>query len=251
MPSRPVSTPGAAPARRGIFRRRKGGGQPGKQGRLSQLRAVYRMTRTADPAVTWWIVGSFVLVLGIALAVGFATGHPIYATVVGLPLALLAGMFFLARRAERAAYAQLAGQPGAAGAALHVLRRGWHVEDQPVAVDPRTRDTVFRAVGRPGVVLVSDGPAHRVGKLLEAERRKVARVLPDVPVHLIQAGDGDDQVPLATLPRRVSRLKGKLTRQEVSEVTKRLKALGGARPPIPRGMDPLRARPDRKAARGR
>ncbi|SDQ03909.1 DUF4191 domain-containing protein [Quadrisphaera sp. DSM 44207] len=273
MPRRPAPAPsrGAAPStrssgatpvgaasgstgpspRRGLLRRRGGGASSSKQGRLSQLRAVYRMTRTHDPAVTWWVLGAFVLVLGLALAIGFATGHPIYATILGLPLALLAALFFLARRAERAAYGQLAGQPGAAGAALRVLRRGWHVEDEPVAIDPRTRDAVFRVVGRPGVVLVSDGPAHRVGKLLEAERRRVARVLPDVPVHLVQAGDGEGQVPLSALPRRVMRLKGGLTKQEVAEVVRRLRALGGLRPPIPRGIDPTRVRPDRKGARGR
>jgi Domain of unknown function (DUF4191) len=234
-----------APKRR-FGRRRKAGG-----GRLAQIRAVFQMTRKADPSVVWWMLGAAVGIVAVALVIGLLTGHPIYACFLALPLAALAAMFILARKAERAAYLQIEGQPGAAGAALRSLRRGWTVEEQPVAVDPRTQDSVFRVVGRAGVVLVGDGPPHRIGKLLEAEKRKVARVVPSVPVHLLQAGDGEEQVPLRKLARRVMKLKPTLTKQEVAEVHKRLRALGGLRPPIPKGIDPLRARPDRKAQRGR
>ena len=42
-----------------------------------------------------------------------------------------------------------------------------------------------------------------------------------------------------------------LTKEETSVVNKRLKSLGGMRPPIPKGIDPTRARVDRKAMRGK
>jgi hypothetical protein len=231
------------------FGRRKRAGAP--SGRVAQMRAVFTMTRRADPAVVWWMLLVFAAVMAVALTLGVLTGHPIYASFLGLPMALLGAMFVLARRAERAAYLQIEGQPGAAGAALRALRRGWAVEEQPVALDPRTQDSVFRAVGRAGVVLVGDGPEHRIGKLLEAEKRKVARVLPSVPIHLIQAGNGAEQVPLRKVTGRVMKLKPTLTKAEVAEVNKRLRALGGLRPPVPKGMDPLRVRPDRKVQRGR
>jgi hypothetical protein len=243
----PTAPDSGAPKRR-FGRRRKAGA---RQGRLAQIRAVFSMTRKADPSVVWWMLLAFVGIIAVALAIGLLTGHPIYATFVGLPIAVLAAVFILARKAERAAYLQIEGQPGAAGAALRVLRRGWTVEEEPVAIDPRTRDSVFRAVGRPGVVLVGDGPPHRIGKMLEAEKRKVSRVVPSVPVHLVQAGSGEGQVPLRKVGGRVTKLKATLTKQEVAEVNKRLRALGGIRPPIPKGMDPLRARPDRRAQRGR
>ena len=38
---------------------------------------------------------------------------------------------------------------------------------------------------------------------------------------------------------------------EVAAVNKRLKAMGGLRPPLPAGVDPNRVRMDRKAMRGR
>lgn len=247
--SAPPSADGAKPPRRGLLRRRKAAG--GKPGRIAQFRQIYAMTRKSDPAVTWWMLLVVAAVMAIALVIGIIWGHPVYTSVLGLPIAFMLALLVMARRAERAAYGQIEGTPGAAGAALRSLRRGWTVEEEPVAIDPRTQDTVFRAVGRPGVVLVGDGPAHRVGKLLETERRKVARVLPTVPVHVIQAGNDDGQVPLPKVGRKVQKLKPKLTKPEIAEVHNRLKALGGLKAPVPRGIDPMRARPDRKMMRGR
>lgn len=245
------STPSPDPGKGRFGRKRTAAAAKTKTGRVAQMRQVFAMTRRADPSSVWWMLLVAAGVLLVAVGIGLLTGHPIYATVMGLPLAVLGAMFVLARKAERAAYLQIEGEPGAAGAALRALRRGWTVEETPVALDPRTQDSVFRAVGRAGVVLVGDGPPQRIGKLLETERRKIARVLPTVPIHLIQAGSGDAQVPLRKVAPKVMKLKPSMTKQETAEVTKRLKALGGMRPPIPRGIDPMKARVDRKAMRGR
>jgi hypothetical protein len=228
-----------------------GGSTPKKQGRLSQLRAVFAMTRKSDPAAVWWMLLAFVGTVVIAFGIGVLIGHPIYVSIIGVMLGLLFAMAILARRAEGAAYAQLAGQPGAAGAALQGLRRGWNIEQQPVAIDPRTQDMVFRAVGRPGVVLVTEGPVPRVNRLAEQERKRLNRVLPNVPVAIVNAGDGAEQVPLRKVSRTLTKMRPALTKNEVSEVAKRLRALGAAKLPIPKGVDPMRARPDRKATRGR
>ncbi|WP_369070580.1 DUF4191 domain-containing protein [Kineococcus terrestris] len=226
--------------------------------RTRQLKQVYDMTVRVDPVTRWWMLLAlavpFVLAIGLGFAFGTSSvGFWIYWAVIGLGLGVLAAMIVLARRAERAAYMNLEGQKGATGAALSSIRRGWNVEQEPVAIDPRSQDMVFRAVGRAGVVLVGDGPPQRVRKLLEAERRKVARVLPNVTVHTFTVGNGGgaDEVPLRKVASKVQRLKPVLTKQEVSAVIKRLRALGGIRPPVPQGIDPLRARPDRRAMRGR
>lgn len=216
-----------------------------------QVWAAYQMARETDPAVTWWIVGAFVGVLAVGAVLGVALNHLVYFLVLAIPFALLAGMYVLARRAESAAYARIEGQPGASRSALGTIRRGWTFAEEPVAFEPRTQDMVFRGVGRPGVVLVGEGPAHRVDKLLEAERKRTARVLSGVPIHLIQVGNEDGQTPLRKLPRQVQKLKPKLTKAELAAVNKRLVALGTAKLPIPKGVDPLRARPDRKGMRGR
>ena len=105
---------------------------------------------------------AFLGVVAVSLLVGFLLDNWITGLIIGIPLGLLAATLILSRRAERAAFAQIENQPGASGAALGTLKRGWITEDQPVAVNPRTQDAVFRAIGRPGVVLVSEGPTHRV-----------------------------------------------------------------------------------------
>lgn len=225
--------------------------KPKKQRWYHQVWAAYTMTKRQDPLVTWVLLAVFVGILAVALLVGFLTDHPIYATIVGLPFALLGAMFVLTRRAERAAYTQIEGQPGAVRAALGTVRGGWVFDDEPVAVNPRTQDFVFRGVGRPGVVLVSEGPKHRVTRLLEDERKRVARVLPNVPITTIQCGTDEGQVPLPKVAGKVRKLKKTLTRPEAAEVGKRLRALGAARLPIPKGIDPTKARPDRKGMRGR
>ncbi|WGW13485.1 DUF4191 domain-containing protein [Saxibacter everestensis] len=235
----------------GLFRRKPKDEKPKKDGRLKQIWSVFQMTRRQNPNVVWWMLLAFLGVVLIALLIGLWFGHPIYSSILGAAVGVLAAMFILARMAERAAFAQIEGQPGAVGAALGTLRRGWAVEEQPVAIEPRTQDVVFRAVGRGGVVLVSEGPPQRASKLLAKENKKTTRVLPNVPVHLIQGGNADGQVPLRKLPSTVTKIKPTLTKAEVLAVRKRLTALGGASLPIPKGIDPTRARPDRKAMKGR
>ncbi|GIG27456.1 DUF4191 domain-containing protein [Cellulomonas marina] len=215
-----------------------------------QLWQVFQMTRRQDPAITPILLGTIAVVLLLAVVISLLTGSWLWFVAL-LPFAVLAPMVVLARRAETAAYTQIEGQPGAAMAALGTIRRGWSFTQEPVAVDPRSQDLVFRGVGRAGIVLVSEGPAGRAARLLEAERKRTARVVNGVPIHLVQMGDGEGQVPLRKLPRTVQKMRPTLTKQEVGEVTKRLTALGAARPPIPKGVDPYRTRPDRKGARGR
>jgi hypothetical protein len=225
---------------------------PAKQGRIAQIRAVFTMTRQADPAVVWWMLAAFAGTMLVAYGIGYAIGHPIYVLILGLPLGVLLALLIMARRAERAAYARFEGQPGATSVALQNLRRGWNVEQEPVAIDARTKDMVFRAVGRPGVVLVAEGPPQRATKLADSERKRITRVLgATVPVTVLTCGDGEGQVALRKLSSHMTRMKPALTKTEVSEVAKRLRALGGVRPPIPKGIDPTRMRPDRRATRGR
>lgn len=209
----------------------------------------YKMTYERDRKVPWLMLAAFAAVMVVALIIGQIWGQIIYMAIIGVPFGLLAAMFVLARRAEKAQYAQIEGQPGASRAALGTIRRGWSFDDEPVAVDPKTQDLVFRGLGRAGVLLVTEGPPNRVKKLIDAEQRKLNRVLSGVPVVVVQCGNSEGQVPLPKLARHVQKLKPKLTKAEVGEVSKRLTALGKIRMPIPKGVDPNRARPDRKGMR--
>jgi hypothetical protein len=241
-----TSSTGATPARSGSG---KGADTPPKTRWYKQVWQVYQMTRETDPAVTWWMLGTFLGILAVGVVVGLLTDKVWYFATLALPFGLLAAMFLLTRRAETAAYRKIEGQPGASLSALSTIRRGWTFAQEPVQFDPRTQDAVFRGLGRPGVVLVSEGPTQRVGRLLEAERKKVARVASGVPITTIQVGDGEGQVALRRLPRAVQKLKPKLTKAELAVIDKRLTALGTMKLPIPKGIDPMKARPDRKGMR--
>lgn len=228
-----------------------------KQGRLSQVRDVYRISKQADPAIGWYMLLSFLVVFGVLLVVGFIVKLPWIFGIFGVLFGILAATIMMSRRAERAAYTQIEGQAGAAGAALTSIRRGWYTDREPVAADvARPGDInsaamVYRALGRPGVVLVGEGPTGRVQKLLAAEKKRVERVAPGVPVTTLRVGSGENEVPLPKLASKVQRLKPTITKDEMSLVNKRLKSLGGIRAPLPPGVDPMKARMDRKALRGK
>jgi len=57
-------------------------------------------------------------------------------------------------------------------------------------------------------------------------------------------------VSIRKVANKLQRMKSVLTKEEVAAVNKRLKAMGGMRPPLPAGIDPNRVRMDRKAMRG-
>jgi hypothetical protein len=231
--------------------------QEKKQGRLSQIRDVYRVSKQADPLIGWFMLLSFLVVFGVLLVVGFLVKLPWIFGIFGVLFGILAATIIMSRRAERAAYSQIEGQAGAAGAALTSIRRGWYTDREPVAADvARPGDIssaamVYRALGRPGVVLVGEGPTARVQKLLATEKKRVERVAPGVPVTTMRVGSGENEVPLPKLASKVQRLKPQITKDEMALVNKRLKALGGLRAPLPPGVDPMRARMDRKALRGK
>jgi hypothetical protein len=224
---------------------------PKKRRWYHNLADAYRLTAAAEPWVGWAMLGSFLGSIGIAVAIGFATGHPVYAGFLGGGFGLTFAMLILSWRVRAVSYAQIEGHPGASMAVLDQIKRGWNIEREPVAINPRTQDLVFRMVGRPGVVLISEGPASRVKRLLKDEEKRITRVVPNVPVHLVQTGREEGQVPLAKLQSKVRKLPKKLTADEVSTVAHRLRSLSTNKLPIPKGIDPLRARPDRKSSRGR
>ena len=225
-------------------------GRPAKEpGRVKQLIDVFHMTRKADSTLIWWMLLAFLvpLLVGITLSVfaGTVLGTILW-VVLGVFSGGLAALIVMNRRAERAAYARMDGQQGAVGAVLRAtLRRGWRGSEIPVAVNPRTRDAVYRAVGRPGVVLIAEGPKGRTQRLLDEERRKVVRVAPNTPVSVLRVGPDEGSIKLGQINRSLTRLKGKLTRAEVLAVSNRLESLAGG-VPVPKGIDPTKSRPVRR-----
>jgi len=209
----------------------------------------FTYTRRQDPRSVWYMLGAGVGIVVVGYVVGLIIGHPVYLLVVAVPFAFLGALFVLTRRFTRAQYTEIHDEVGASRAVLGTVRRGWTFAEEPVALDPKTQDLVFRGVGRHGIVLVGEARTPKVKRLLSDERRKLNRILKDVPVTVLEVGDREGQVPLDKLVSTVQKLKPQITRNELGEVEKRLQALGTARLPIPKGVDPRRARIDRKGMR--
>jgi hypothetical protein len=220
-------------------------------GRLKQMWDVFQMTRRYDSRAIYWMVGGLVIpiILGLILAFTLSGGNlfnTILWIVAGIMAGILALLVILGRRAEKAAYSQIEGQPGAVGAVLKSnIRRGWQASEMPINVSPRTQDAVYRAIGRGGVVLIGEGPKSRTQRMLDEERRTVARVLPNVPINFLYVGPDQDSIPLYKLSRNLRRFKPVLRKAEIMAVSNRLSSL--AKPPmgIPKGVDPFKARAQR------
>ncbi len=224
--------------------------KPAKRRWYHNIADAYRITQASYPWMRWALIGIFVVVFGLFTLWGVLSGRWIFLPLTGLILATLGALTLLSLYTRKASYRQIEGQPGAAAAVMQQMR-GWNTEQEPVAVNPRTGDMVFRSIGRGGVLLVAEGPAGRTKRLLEDERRKVARLFANVPIHTVNVGTGESQMRIDELEKYARKLPKKLTKNEITAVAARLHSLGGARLPIPKGVDPMRARPDRRGMRGR
>ncbi|MBW5484132.1 DUF4191 domain-containing protein [Streptomyces bambusae] len=207
-------------------------------GRLKQIALTYKMTRKADPKVGLIVAGVGIVTFGVFLAIGFLLDQPVYLGILGFLVAFLAMAIVFGRRAERAAFGQMEGQPGAAAAVLDNVGRGWTTT--PAVAMNRSQDIVHRAVGRAGVVLVAEGNPNRVKTLLAAEKKKMARIMPDVPVHDIIVGTGEGQVPLKKVRTTLLKLPRVLAGPQVTQVNDKLRAMGDlmSNMPLPKGPMP-------------
>lgn len=219
-------------------------------GRIKQMWQVFQMTRRYDSAIVPLLLASFIVPIGLAVALAILFSRD---NILGLILYIVAGvlagvllvLIVLGRRAETAAYSQIAGRPGAVGAVLKSgLRRSWTGSEMPIVVN-KSQDAVYRAVGRGGVVLIGEGPRSRTQPMLDKERANVQRVLPNVPVHLLYVGPDPDSTTLPKIVPALARYKRTLTKAEVLAVSNRLSSLGKGGLPIPKGIDPNRVRAPR------
>ncbi|MFC1444260.1 DUF4191 domain-containing protein [Streptacidiphilus sp. N1-10] len=211
-------------------------------GRLKQIRLAYTMTKRVDPKIGLIIAGIGLGTFAVLLVIGLLIGHPIYLGVLGLFAGLLAAVVVFGRRAEKAAFGQMDGQPGAAAAVLNNIKRGWTIT--PVVAATRQQDAVHRAVGRPGIVLVGEGNINRLRPMMAAEKRKMSRVVGEVPVIDIIVGDEEGQIPLKKLQLHLTRMSRTLPASQVTQINDRLRAMGDlmTNAPIPKGPLPKGAR---------
>jgi hypothetical protein len=207
------------------------------------VRQAFTLTRQQDPRFLPVLILAAVIAAALAYVVVFLiTGSPIVPVPFAVLLAFVVAMLVFSRRAQRSMFAQAEGQAGAAGWLLRQQLRGdWRLTE---AVAGTTQlDAVHRLVGRPGVVLVGEGAAHRVRGLIAQEKKRTARVVGDTPIYDITIGTGEGDVRLGKLNRYLLKLPANLSKEQVGALEKRLSALGGSRAiGLPKGPMPQGAK---------
>ena len=225
--------------------------------RRGQIMQTYTMAKRSDPRLGLILFGTFLVGAAIGFGVmwflpGDGTLSLIISIVGALMIGMLCALLLFGRRAQKAAYKQMEGQPAAAAGALQMLRRGWKVE--PVVGFNKQQDVVHRVVGPPGIVLVGEGTSpSRVKALLVTERRKHERVAAGAPIHEVVCGRGEGEVPLPKLVRHVRKLGRSVKPAEMTDILQRLKALDATRGkiPLPKGPVPTSMKGQRGNQRGR
>lgn len=194
--------------------------------RRAQLWQAFNIQRQEDKRLLPYMIGAFVLIVGVSVAVGVWAGGLTMITIV--PLGVLLGglvtFIIFSRRAQRSIYSKAEGQTGAAAWVLDNLRGKWRVT--PGVAATGHFDAVHRVLGRPGVVLVGEGSAARVKPLLAQEKKRTARLVGDVPIYDIVVGNDEGEVPLAKLERHLTRLPNNITAKQMDALESRLAALG-------------------------
>jgi hypothetical protein len=209
------------------------------QGRAAQVRAVWAMTRKSDPKLLPLVFGPAVAALVILVVVGLLTGQIVLFAVIGVLVAIIIGSLIFGRRATGSLYASVEGKPGAAAAILQGMRGDWRVT--PAVGFTRNQDLVHRVIGRPGIVLVGEGPSTTaIRQLIVDQKRRVGRVAPSTPIYDVIVGDEEGRVPVRKLQSHIMKLPRNIKKSEIAGVESRMKALGGTNVPMPKGPMPTR-----------
>lgn len=224
-----------------------------RPGFFKQITSLFRFTREAYPWLPWLLIGIVLVAAGLGVLIGFLIPPLVWWSVLlwgitGLMAGILAALMTMTRLSTKAMYRKIDGMPGAAGHVLSTsLGRNWQTTDMPVALNPKTQEAVYRAVGRGGVVLVGEGARGRLTRLVNEERQKVQRVAQGVPVTVLYLGHGDGDVKIDDLSKTIKSLPKKIDKTTMAAVIRRIDSVSQSLSslPIPKGIDPTKVRAQR------
>jgi Domain of unknown function (DUF4191) len=241
-----VKKPGGAAAQASSKTARGAAADQAPAGRLRQIAMVAGIIRKSDPRAMPIIIGSGVAIIAVAVLVGLLTGLAALLIPFGVLIGAMTSMLLFGRYAQSAQYKAIAGQPGAAAAIVQTMRGNWTVT--AAVAGNRNLDIVHRVVGRPGVILIGEGSPNGLASLMNAEKKKIARIAYAVPITEVQVGGEKGQIPVRQLQRTLMKMPRTLKPAAVTDLNNRLKALPSSlqapRGPMPRaGRMPKPPRP--------
>jgi hypothetical protein len=233
-----------------------------KQRWYKVLWQAYSVTAKTDKKLPWILGSIIVLPLAVGIGMAFLTdglAAKIYGPLTGLMVGAVASLYVLTKRFEKQMFQQMDGVMGGSLAVAQSVTRNWQFAEEPIAVDQKTRAVVFQGVGNGGVVLLAEGGQSAKRQVTQTVAR-LGKLVPGVPVTPIYVGHDEGQVPLKRLTKEIKGVKTKqfgrglrkgLSAADAETVRARLRAMGGPQLAVPKGIDPTKARADRKAMRGR
>ncbi|WP_313675739.1 DUF4191 domain-containing protein [Mycolicibacterium sp.] len=213
--------------------------------RRTQIWQAFQMQRKEDKRLLPYMIGAFLLVVAVSVAVGlWIGGFTAYLFIVlGIVLGVLVAFIIFGRRAQKNVYRKAEGQAGAAAWALENMRGQWRVK--PGVAATGHLDAVHRVIGRPGVIFIGEGSPARVKPLLAQEKKRTARLVGEVPIYDFVIGNADGEVPLAKLERHLNKLPANITVKRIDALESKLDALGSRLGPaaaMPKGPLPPQAK---------
>lgn len=247
---------------------------------FKQIAQIYKYTYAEDKQLPWLLALVFVapivviVVAGLLLHWGWLSW--ILIVIIGIMLGMLFATMMLTRRADRVGYMKLEGQPGAAVSVLgNINKAGYNFPQQPVWIDRKTRNAIWRGTGYNGIYLLAEGNGKRIQNELVRQEHAIKGVTAGstIPVYRITVGTGEGQVRLRDLRKTVLKAKSYeptnnksfimkklhprrrfiLTKQELDILNERLRTLQTKQGfGIPKGIDPMKPQHmSMRAMRGR
>lgn len=213
------------------------------KGRMGQIWQAFKMQRRQDKRLIPYLLLTLAATVGIVMGFGYLTGMWWWLSLIfGVVMGVMVALIVFARRVQRSVYEQAEGNPGAAAWSLQNNLKGrWRIT--PAVAGTSHLDAVHRVIGRPGIVLVGEGVPHRVGPLIAQEKKRIARVVGDIPIYDVIIGGDEGQVRLRKLNSFLLRLPRNISVGEVGALDTKLAALANRAPqagmpkgPLPQGV---------------
>jgi Domain of unknown function (DUF4191) len=243
MPAKPPPKAAAGPQAAGSKDKNKEAAKAARQQRRAaskqrraQILEAFTITRREDKALLPLMIGAVLVITAVGFGVGLLFGRQWLTLPLAIMLGGLGAILIFGRRVQRSVFAKAEGQPGAAAWALENLRGGWKVT--PAVAGTTQLDAVHRVIGRPGVVLVAEGSPHRLKPLLAQEKKRVSRLIGDIPIYDVTVGNGEGQVPLAKLPRHLAKLPRNVSKAQIGGLESKLTILATRGVGMPKGPLP-------------
>ncbi|HLS77695.1 MAG TPA: DUF4191 domain-containing protein [Nocardia sp.] len=210
--------------------------------RRQQLWQAFQMQRKEDKLLLPLMIGALVGITVVFVAISLIFGISWFFLVpLGLLLGVLVAFIIFGRRVQANVYAKAEGQAGAAAWVLDNLQGKWRVSNGVAATTQL--DAVHRVIGRPGVILIGEGSAHRLKPLLAQEKKRTARLIGDTPIYDFVVGNEEGQIPLKDLQKRLTKLPPNIDAKRMDQIESRLSALSKRTgPALPKGPMPAGAK---------